>query len=282
MIMNKKKIAVFYHDDEDGFTGAWAVWKKLGDKAAYKAVRSGGEGDFDRIHGKEIYFIDYSPVQKEAEKLSEANKIILIDHHISSRETALTLPGSLHRLNNSGASLAWEYFHPKKKMPPIIKTVEDYDLWKFKLPFTRELMAGLSLLKKDFKNWEKFSKDMENKTKRKVLIDQGKSIIKYQESVMEKIMENGEGVLFEGHPAFVVNSSFLSSEIGNKIYKQTGKIGIIWSYKGKKDKNIYVSLRGGGDMNLNDLAKKFGGGGHKAAAGFSFKAELPFPWKIQK
>lgn len=280
--MNKdKKIIVFYHDDEDGFTGAWAAWKKLKNKAVYKAVKSGGDGNFD-FQDKEIYFIDYSPGKKEIAKLLETNKVILIDHHLSSQETASILPGSLHRLDRSGASLAWEYFHSKKKIPAIVKTVEDYDLWKFKLPFTKELMASLSLVKKDFKRWEKFSREMESKTKRKELINEGKSIIKYQESVMEKILENGEEAILEGYAAIVINSSFLSSEIGNKIYRETGKIGIIWSCKGKRDKNIYVSLRGGGNINLSEIAEKFGGGGHKAAAGFSFKADLPFPWKIQK
>ena len=35
-----KKILVIYHDDLDGFTGAWAAWKKLKDKAEYISLQN--------------------------------------------------------------------------------------------------------------------------------------------------------------------------------------------------------------------------------------------------
>ena len=42
---------------------------------------------------------------------------------------------------------------------------------------------------------------------------------------------------------------------------------------------ITVSLRSDGSVDVSKLAKKYGGGGHKAAAGFSFKVGRKAPWK---
>ena len=49
-----KKIIVFYHDDEDGFTGALAAWKKLKDKALYISINYGRYPNdyFLQINGK--------------------------------------------------------------------------------------------------------------------------------------------------------------------------------------------------------------------------------------
>ena len=44
---------------------------------------------------------------------------------------------------------------------------------------------------------------------------------------------------------------------------------------------IHVSLRGDGKINLSELAKKYGGGGHKAAAGFAVEGNINFPWQIK-
>ena len=83
-----KKIIVFYHDDLDGFTGAWAAWKKLKDKAEYiKLGYDTKNYDFIfQLEDKDIYMIDYSLNEREMLRLAQKNKVILIDHHFSSKE----------------------------------------------------------------------------------------------------------------------------------------------------------------------------------------------------
>lgn len=278
-----KKIIVFYHDDLDGFTGAWAAWKKLRDKAEYMELGYDTKNyDFIfQLEDKEIYMIDYSLKTREMLNLASTNKVILIDHHLSSKETAGLLPGSVFDDKHSAAFLSWRYFHGRKKAPLIVLYVQDYDIWKFKLPHSKELTTVLNLHSFNFKVWEKISRMFQDKNKRKELVKKGQAIVDYQKYLIGDLAGRGQEVVFEGHNAVAVNSPFLSSEIGNHIYTKTGKIGVVWSYKGKDKPKIHVSLRGNGKINLSELAKKFGGGGHKASAGFAIERNINFPWQTK-
>ena len=57
--------------------------------------------------------------------------------------------------------------------------------------------------------------------------------MKYQDSLVNKMVEHGHKSVFEGYESFVVNSPVLISEIGHKIYEGAGKIAIIWSHRKK-------------------------------------------------
>ena len=57
--------------------------------------------------------------------------------------------------------------------------------------------------------------------------------MKYQDSLVNKMVEHGHKSVFEGYESFVVNSPVLISEINYKIYEGAGKIAIIWSHRKK-------------------------------------------------
>ncbi len=58
--------------------------------------------------------------------------------------------------------------------------------------------------------------------------------------------------------------------VANQLYKTKGVEVAIFMYESSKTHMLYkVSMRGDGRFNLAELAKKFGGGGHVRAAGFS-------------
>ena len=192
-----KKIIVIYHDDLDGFTSAWAAWKKLKDKAEYMELGYDTKNyDFlFQLKDKDIYMIDCSLNTQEMLRLTSKNKVILIDHHFSSKEKADLLPGSVFDEKHSGASLSWKYFHDGKKMPFIVRHVEDYDIWKFKLPYTRELIAVLNLYSFNFKVWDKTAKIFQDKNKRKELVKKGQAIVDYQKSLIGELSNKGQEVI---------------------------------------------------------------------------------------
>ncbi|MEK7069445.1 MAG: DHH family phosphoesterase, partial [Patescibacteria group bacterium] len=243
-----KKIIVIYHDDLDGFTGAWSAWKKLKDKADYLPIHHDNKPlDTLAINAeeKDIYIIDYSFKPEEMKKLVAVNKkVVLIDHHITSAESTKIVTESLCDTSRSGAYLAWKYFHTDKKIPKLVSYVEDYDLWKFKLPFAQELTLAMSTKKFNFKTWDKLAKEFEDATKRKELVKQGKTMLDYRENLIHELLERGEEVVFEGHRAFAINSPMLESEIGHHVYEKKGMLAIIWSYRKKHGKpKLKVSLR---------------------------------------
>ena len=144
--------------------------------------------------------IDYCLKTQEMLRLAEKNKVILIDHHLSSKEKADLLPGSVFDDKHSAAFLSWKYFHGGKKAPLIVLYVEDYDIWKFKLSNARELTTVLNLYSFNFKVWDKLAKMFQDKkqTKLKELIKKGGAIVDYQKSLIGELSNKGQEVFFEG------------------------------------------------------------------------------------
>ena len=176
--------------------------------------------------------------------------------------------------------LAWKYFHPGKKVPKFLLHVEDGDLWKFKVPGTREISLATENEPQDFKTWDRLIRDAEDAVKRKKYIEKGKAIQGYEQALIERIMEDAESVLFEGIKAMAVNTPVIISHTGNSIV-HTMKVSMAILWRKNRDQ-IVVSLRSNGKVDVSKIAQKYGGGGHKAAAGFSFPARLDFPWYTGK
>lgn len=275
-----KSILILYHKNcPDGFGAAWAARKKFGNRADYVPIEHRTELKEEFLKNrKEIYMVDFCYSLDVLEKLIKINpNIIIIDHHITSKEVVKIAKDSFYFLNHSGAVLSWKYFYPGKPVPRLLRHIEDVDLWKWKMPFSAEISVVLELYNNfDFKKWDKIALDFENAEKRRKYVNEGKLILKYRDAILKRIAAGAEKVKFENKKAFVVNSPFWQSDIGNYIVKNKKTIGIIWSRKSGK---INVSLRSNGKVDVSKLALKYGGGGHKAASGFSLDVEKPFPWK---
>jgi len=83
-ITKNKDIVVMYHGNcPDGFTAAWAAWKKFGDDVEYIPLHRYLE--IPQIKNRIIYMLDYCPNNKaDLDRLQAENKkLIVIDHHIS-------------------------------------------------------------------------------------------------------------------------------------------------------------------------------------------------------
>lgn len=269
-----KSIIVLYHDDQDGFGGAWTAWKKFKNKAEYFPVNHGGKSA-PKIKNKEIYLIDFCYPRKIMEELLANNKkLIVIDHHISRKEETKISTDRLYGVKNSGAVFAWKYFYQKKPIPKLLLYIENMDLYKFKLPYAKEIAASLELYDFNFKLWDKIAADFENPKKFKKYIEEGEAILKYQKKLIKYLLGGGNEAYFEDKKAFVVNSPILESEIGEAIYKDKKMVGIIYCHKNRE---INVSLRSN-KIDVAKLAEKYGGGGHKYASGFTFNPKAKFPW----
>ena len=203
--MNKKKdIIILYHAKcRDGFSAAWAVWRKFKDTAEYVGLEHHLPLP-ESLKDKTLYFLDYAPHENEMKKLlAENERVVVIDHHVSQEGVTKMASEYVYDLNHSGAVLAWNYFHPGKKVPKFLLHVEDGDSWKFKMPGTREIFLATENEPQDFKTWDRLIRDVENAMKRKKYIEHGKAILGYEAALIERIMEDAESVLFEGIKAQV-------------------------------------------------------------------------------
>ncbi len=272
-----KSIVILYHNDEDGFGAAWAAWKKFKNRASYIPVEYKNRAAYlEKLKNKEIYLLDLCFDGKIMKKLlGENKKLVVIDHHIGRKEDIKISTEYIYNLNCAGCVLAWKYFFPKKSIPKLLIYIEDMDIWKWRKPFSKEINAFLEACDFNFKEWDKFSEDFNNRQKFNKYIEAGKAILKYKNVLTKKLVQTGENVIFEGYQTVAVNSPIFNSEIGHLISNRKG-IGIVWSYENGR---LLASLRSNGKIDVSKIAKKFRGGGHKASSGFDLPVKIKFPWK---
>lgn len=280
----KTDIVVIYHAKcSDGFGGAWAAWKKFGTDATYIAA-----DDRDHYHvnldGKIVYIIDYSyplPVLLELEE--RAKKLVIIDHHLSARESVESIKEHVYDVDHSGAYLAWQYFFPGEKLPKLIDYIEDGDLYRFSLLDAKPLLAYIHVAPFDFAVFSRIAEDLEIPEGYAKILEQGTLLRTVHERQVEYFANKAELVLFEGYTIYAVNANnIVASDLGHVLSAKQGPFAIIFNYEKWGWK---CSIRGDGSVDVSKIAQKYGGGGHHNASGFAIEATnhpLPGVLKIKE
>ncbi len=265
-----KDVAVVYDANcPDGFGGAWAAWKIFGDEAVYIPGHY-GEDKADELKGKHVYFIDfcYEPKEVIEELRPKVKSMTLIDHHKTRADMAemKEFDDVLFSLDYSGAVLAWQYFHGEQSVPQILLHVEDFDLWRWKIEGSQEVIEMLSSYPFSFLVWEDIISAFESGGALKErYMAEGAALVRKRDMNVECVVDDAEEVVFEGIPCLLANSRSNVSYVGAALVKKMPPIGIIWS---RRDQQLICSLRSDGSVDVSELAKKYGGGGHPAAAAF--------------
>ncbi|MDQ5882698.1 MAG: hypothetical protein QG648_50 [Patescibacteria group bacterium] len=270
-------ILVFYHiKDNDGVGSAWVAWKKFKKQAQYFGIDYHYDLDFD-YHNKTIYFLDVHPNLEKINHLKQNNnRLILIDHHATSEKQLHLYDDYKFDLSHSAAVLSFQYFFPQEKTPRLLKYIEDIDLWKFQVPFSREINNALEFLGNDFTKWNKIARELENTHLRQKYLKIGKIITQYQDRLIEKLVSKAKLVKMEGRIVLAVNSPILISEVGNALALKKPPFAIVWSEINNKR---WFSLRSDCSCDVSEIAEKYGGGGQRGAAAFFLERTEPFPWQ---
>ena len=93
---------------------------------------------------------------------ADAHEVIVLDHHITALNNLAGLDQELKNLtlhldmNQSGAMLAWRYFH-NVPAPRLIECVQDRDLWQWQLAESYDLNTGLMSYPFDFNQWHVYN-----------------------------------------------------------------------------------------------------------------------------
>jgi oligoribonuclease NrnB/cAMP/cGMP phosphodiesterase (DHH superfamily) len=280
----EQDIVIFYHADcLDGFGAAYAAWVKFGETAKYLPIKYGEDIYLKGVHNKQVYMLDYCPTVEVTKGLLEAVKrLIILDHHKTSKETIEEIDqycvdnklnnfAYIHDLEHSGCTITWDYFNPTT-IPILLQYIEDRDLWKFKLTKTKAICAVLyEVINRDFITWQHYcTLDIAMQS----LELMGNTLLIAQDNRIKKQVDQARMVTFlssyREHKIAIVNSTTDISEIGNELCKRNPEIDFAlvyyddWTTESNK-----CSLRSIGDFDVANVAKEFGGGGHKNAAGFT-------------
>lgn len=212
-----------------------------------------------------------------------------------------TLPLTLaFDLQKSGARLAWEHFQPGQATPLALRHIEDQDVWRFALPGTRAFCRALRLQPFEFAIWHDIVRQSPENTSARYreMLGQGEAIeLFFQKEVQDlassalrmpaylrgepvdalQALRHGQPIISAGDLAWhsvsgtAINTNALfASELGNALAEQNGTFGLIWQLAG--DGEVKVSLRSKGSFDVATLAARYGGGGHRNAAGFRLPA----------
>ncbi len=255
-------VVIYHADCTDGFGAAYSAWKQLGNRAEYHACKHGIKPP--NVKGKNVVILDFSFDNATTKKMiEEANALLVIDHHKSAMVELHDISNTHFDMTKSGAMLAWEYFHPGKEPPKFVKYIQDRDLWTWELEYSKEFSAAFDMVPFEFEEFEKFEDDsvFDDACKR------GSYILAYSKTVVKKVCEKAQSRKLNGKDVLVVNASHWMSEIGARLAPDCD-FAMIW-YWDHAAQHTKVSLRAFHDaVDVSEISKKFGGGGHKKAAGF--------------
>lgn len=277
-----KDIVIIYHADcRDGFGSAYAAWKKFGDTASYIPLKAHINEPPAGLEGKEVYILDFSFTKDVLETLVETNQsVLVIDHHESVRDAVTAFPENIFDIDHSGVILSWQHFHPATDVPELLRYVEDVDLWRFALPESREFATALGQYAMDFAVWDQLITDLQEENNLINFIAKGALLAKFEDKLVDHMMTRKERVHFEGHDVWAINTSEYVSILGNKLAElnlaeEQEPMGLVYYHT---DGIVKISLRSIGECDVAAIATKYGGGGHKNAAGISVASfdELPF------
>jgi oligoribonuclease NrnB/cAMP/cGMP phosphodiesterase (DHH superfamily) len=248
---------VLYHAEcSDGFGAAWAIWKKF-PSARFIPVKHGNPPPSD-LRNHRIVIVDFSYARPILETMADESKeLLILDHHITAENALAGLPYAYFDQTKSGAVLGWEWAHGTAA-PWLLRYIQDKDLWTWALPHSREINAALASYAFDFNLWDRFSQA--------TLEQEGRAILRYEHELVGKLSAQAVMVEFQGEIVPSVQSSVLTSQIGERLSPHH-PFCLIWH---DRDGRRYFSMRSRSDgTDVGAIAASFGGGGHTHAAGFS-------------
>lgn len=263
---------VLYHKAcPDGFASAYVAWTVLGDKAKYISVSY-----YDKvpnIKNSKVLVCDFSFKEKETKKLIEDNEYFYnIDHHVTAVDNLKNIDDE-HKffdMNHSGAILTWKYFYPNKEPPEFLNYIEDYDLWKFEYENTKAFNAVLRQIPFSFYKWSKFT----NEDFLNIMIEKGKIIIEYQESIinyqLKHVCIRKQEIGDKEYNVAYLNTNYLINEIANKaVIDLQCDFCVIYSYDEQNNLTRFSLRSCDNKVDVSAIAKLLKGGGHRNAAGMS-------------
>lgn len=267
---------ILYHGKcPDGFGGAYAAWKKYGDAAEYIPVKYGGEVP-EHMEGREIIFIDFCYERADMDAIAKiAESVTVLDHHEGIRDVATSFPG-VFDANRSGATIAWNYFHPDTPTPRLLSYLEDNDLFRYALPETFDVLSYIRVLPYKFDAWDTFANKLEDATTRSDFLQKASIYTEHFKLLADISVESAKKVRFEGYDvAFANTHQTMKSYVGNELYKKFPPFALVVS---AHTDGFGVSIRGDGSVDVSEIAKKYGGNGHPRSSGFFIPAGGPLPW----
>lgn len=295
----KKVLVIYHHPCLDGAAAAWVAG------SAFSSAR------FDvhylpTTYGKDeptllslcedalVYVVDFSFPRSVLEQMAVvARSICILDHHATAKPIldelnlhpiktkAGTHIESCFAVGQSGVGITWDWFHPNTPMFTIFEAIQDRDLWQWRLPDTNEITLAIA------------SYGMGHETITEIMnvpLEQ----LKAEGSALARNLKTQVASILAQGPAFFYSDDefsnipvyncpgFLASEVGNVVVKEQDEHHFcITFYEGQEGRKYsFRSKTSAPDVAA--FAQRFGGGGHRNAAGLNVPLHRIDPIRISR
>jgi len=255
---------IVYHDCcHDGLTAACVALLRYPFADLFPAGYS-NPPDTESLRGKDVLVVDYS--WKRDAMLAIANNarsIRVFDHHKTAEAELAGLDFCVFDMQRSGAGITWDELFPEEKRPTLVDYVEDRDLWRFALPNSREVHAACDSYPSTIETrLSLMSTDIDQ------LASEGRAILRYHEKLVGQALEERPRENIAGYnvPCVALPVISMRSDVAGRLSEGEPFAA---TYTLRADGSRIFSLRSRGDgVDVSEVAERFGGGGHKHAAGF--------------
>lgn len=300
-------LCIYHGNCADGFGAAWAVRRALGNDVEFHAgVYQTPPPDVTGRDVVLVDFSYKRDVL--ADMSTKARTILVLDHHKSAAEDLAGLPSpvgygptgpapadyglrdvvagydpdameawarecngpplyALFDMNRSGAGLTWDFFHPGKPRPRLIDHIEDRDLWRFNLPGTREIQAAVFSYPYEWEAWDALMQAGDDEEDLRDLRLEGAAIErKHHKDIAELVAVCKRPMKVGGVVVPAASLPYtLTSDAGHLMAADAPFAACYWD---TPEGRVFSLRSRENGFDVSEVAKTYGGGGHKHAAGF--------------
>lgn len=262
------------HNDLDGIGCAILMEKVFPEVKTfpidYRELPKVLPGVLEKAKMSHVYITDIALTEELAKLCDDHGKVQHVDHHISSKKVSDKYPWSLFDVNNCATYLLWKMLSQYANLEDykeFVELVDNYDTWGHGTQPTekaKDLNRLLKMLGPDV-----FAQRFKHKSSVK-FNDVEEAIINVDKHMEERYLQ--EAITYtqamrdkDGNIFLLVAAEQYTSSLGNYLLHQFEEAEYVVILDMLHDK---ASLRSKGKVNVADLAKACGGGGHAKAAGF--------------
>ena len=268
---------VIHHDDLDGKCAAAIMQYAQPSKSVeFYPIQYGDDFSPDITKDRVVAILDFSFKPDVMSKIVEnAERVIWCDHHKTAKDYNYNVDGfcdfSEKGLAGCECTWKWCFGDSQRQVPKAVTLIGDYDAWRHEhAPETTQFYEGLKTFQEPLTELWQILFD-EKASIIQSIIDRGDICIQYRDQYCQHLLSKySYQTSIDGVNAIALNvQSFGSNAFGEAFHEYP--ICIAYIYNGSQ----YVVSLYSKSVDVSLIAKKFGGGGHKGAAGFTCET-LPF------
>lgn len=289
-------ICLYHFPCDDGFGAAWAVARKWPQVHLVPTNYGRPFPDID-IAGKNLLIADFSYKPDVLAGLAEkANQIVILDHHKTAEAdlegTPRVVGGSCENverlfakmsgpgmnvlaefdMKRSGAMLAWLFAFPGDKPPTLIRHIQDRDLRRMELPNARAISLLLRSYDYDMAAWNHLASALDDTPT--AMLAEAKAIERYYDRrIAEMAPTFTLKTIGQWDNVPVAHASFaFVSDLAHELLQRHPEAPFAAVVVDAYGERTYSLRSEDHRQDVSEVARAFGGGGHRNAAGFRVPA----------